>query len=109
MEPGEPPVETARRELQEEAGIVAGVLPYLPHPFNSTIIDGQPWVTLFLFTMLPLYSNRKLTVPPEPERCREWRWFPWFDLPSPLFAPLDYLVVASGHQDSNTGQRSLPG
>lgn len=28
----------------------------------------------------------------EPEKCEGWGWYDWFDLPTPLFWPLEKMV-----------------
>lgn len=91
MEFGEDPAITACREVEEETGLfLEEVEVYKPHPFNSTVIDGQHWVTLFF------QSNSPLGVPVlrEPDKCEKWDWHHLLssEVPSSLFPPLEKLL-----------------
>ena len=48
IEPGEDPIEAARRELEEETGLRPTIMRRCFVPYASAVFeDGQQWVTLF--------------------------------------------------------------
>jgi len=78
----------ARREVLEETGLSIDDL--RPGPFTNDrfLVDGLHYVTLFLVADAPSgVAERK-----EPDKCEEWRWFPWGALPRPLFLPVENLL-----------------
>ncbi len=88
LEFGESVHNCAVREVAEETGLVIGETspgPYISFTVNET---AQHYVTLFVETE-QVSGNAEVR---EPEKCREWMWFPWHVLPAPLFEPLAQLV-----------------
>ncbi len=88
MEFGESPVDCAERELLEETGLVASDLQM--GPFTNDIFEkeNKHYVTLFV---IATYSGGIAEVR-ESDRCKEWRWFEWDNLPKPLFLPIQNLI-----------------
>lgn len=97
VDPGEHPLDTAYRELQEEAGIAqprAGsfqeIFELQDVPWvNSVHQDedaGEQWVTLFFIAA----HNGDKPIVMEPEKNEGWCWFSIDDLPpdDELFLPL---------------------
>jgi len=82
------------REVEEETGLVAGR--------NFTLAGGKPvtftndffrkekkhYVT---FYMIADYHFGEPAIK-EPEKCEEWGWFYWGNLPKPLFTPVSNLI-----------------
>jgi hypothetical protein len=44
----------------------------------------------------------------EPEKCAEWAWFSWDDLPQPLFIPIQNLFK-QGYNPFDPGALHLAG
>ncbi|TAL50512.1 NUDIX domain-containing protein [Patescibacteria group bacterium] len=93
LEFGETWEECARRETREEVGIeiqnirLAGVV-------NNYQPDwGTHYITIF---MRADYASGDPRVC-EPEKCSGWEWFTWENLPTPLFAPVQSLLVQGYH------------
>ncbi len=96
LEFGESPLTCAARELLEETGLTADhweVGPYTNDIFEQ---EGKHYVTLFVLTQ---YSGGTPEVR-EPDRCQEWRWFQWNNLPAPLFLPIQNLLKQGFHIES---------
>ncbi len=94
---GESPIECAARELLEETGLVASdfrVGPYTNDLFPS---QGKHYVTLFV---IATFQGGTPDLR-EPEKCFEWRWFPWNALPSPLFLPIQHLIEQGFNLSTN--------
>jgi 8-oxo-dGTP diphosphatase len=85
-DPGESPEQTARRELQEEAGlVVAQMWPVGRWVYNRFEDEGVHYVTLF-YEVKPLDPASFVTR--EPEKCEGWAWWPLDALPGPLWPGL---------------------
>jgi 8-oxo-dGTP diphosphatase len=84
LEFGETVEDCARREVAEEAGIT--ICNVVPGGFtNDVFIDAEKhYVTLFVSAE---YESGTPTVM-EPEKCEQWQWFKWNELPAPLFMPI---------------------
>ena len=84
LEFGETVEHCARREVMEEAGI--SIRDIRPGGYtNDVFIDADKhYVTLFVTSE---YDSGTLKVM-EPDKCDQWRWFRWNDLPQPLFLPI---------------------
>ena len=85
VEPNEHLLKTARREVEEETGLLINPRPFIPMPYNNVIAGGQPWVTVYFFAQV--LPDAKAAVL-EPDKCEEWKWFYMDALPYPLFEPL---------------------
>ncbi len=74
----------ARREVEEETGIVVGEV--RPGPFTSDVFEREQkhYVTLFVIAHW-VSGEAELR---EPAKCAGWGWFDWAAPPEPLFAPL---------------------
>lgn len=88
LEFGEAIEECARREVREETGIT--IKNIRPGPFTNDIFaqEHKHYVTLFV---LAEYDAGTLEAR-EPDKCDEWGWFEWTDLPQPLFLPIRNLL-----------------
>lgn len=87
LEPGESPEDCAKREVQEETGLEISVPRRGPWSTDLFETEGRQYVTLFMVADAPAGEP---TIR-EPEKCAEWRWCDWADLPTPLFLPLGSL------------------
>jgi len=84
LEFGETVESCARREVEEEAGVL--IRNIMPCGFtNDVFIDAEKhYVTLFVCSE---YGSGEPAVM-EPDKCEQWRWFQWNSLPEPLFTPI---------------------
>ncbi|MFH1780289.1 MAG: NUDIX hydrolase [Candidatus Micrarchaeota archaeon] len=76
----------AVREVREEAGIE--VKNVRLGPFTNDFFPDSHYVTLFVVCD---YASGDVKVM-EPEKCSEWHWFSWSELPKPLFLPIENLL-----------------
>ena len=84
LEFGETVEACARREVSEEAGITIRNIAPCGYT-NDVFIDADKhYVTLFVSAD---YHAGELTVM-EPDKCEQWQWFRWQNLPDPLFLPI---------------------
>lgn len=82
LEFGESVEACAARELGEETGLLASE--FSPGPYANDLIEGRHYVTLFVVARGVSGEPQRC----EPQKCAEWRWCSWHELPRPLFAPL---------------------
>jgi 8-oxo-dGTP diphosphatase len=88
LEFGETIETCASRELMEETGIKA--LSFQLGPWTSDLIDeDKHYVTLFV--LVDQFEGEPRAL--EPHRCEKWEWFDWNALPSPLFTPIESLLL----------------
>lgn len=88
LEFGESVEACARRETEEETGLRLSDI--TPAPYTNDVMpsEGKHYVTVFVLAhALPGEAQRM-----EPNKCKEWRWFRWSELPENLFQPLKSLV-----------------
>ena len=87
LEFGETPETCARREVLEETGLTLDDLQ--PGPYTNDIFtaEGKHYITLF---MIADSSTGEPEVM-EPDKCLEWQWYRWDELPEPLFLPIRNL------------------
>lgn len=85
----ESPVKIADRELGQETGLKAYA--YKQGPIMTTYFEELHQVhrSMFIEAAVPTTEEPKLM---EPDKCKEWRWFDWDDLPPNLFPPFKQLV-----------------
>ena len=80
MEMNESPEECARRETREEAGIEIENLRFITIT-NDIHPVGTHYVTI---SYVADWKSGEVRVM-EPDKCAEWEWFSWDELPEPLF------------------------
>lgn len=78
----------AEREVLEETGMHIGLL--RPVGFTNDMFEqeNKHYVTLFFLTDESTSEPKIL----EPEKCLEWKWCAWDNLPQPLFLPLQNFL-----------------
>ncbi len=87
-EPGETDEETARRELDEETGLV-GAVPRVVGETMDSFPTGETWRTRWVQMEWVSGDPRVL----EPDEVDSWGWYSWDRLPAPLFLPMASLVA----------------
>ena len=88
LEYGETPEDCAKREAMEETGITLTNIrrgPYTNAVFEK---EGKHYVTLYIVADWKSGEAKVL----EPEKCEEWRWFEWNEMPRPLFKSIVPLL-----------------
>jgi 8-oxo-dGTP diphosphatase len=88
LEFGESIEHCAHRELAEETGLHAAALELGPYTNNVFQEVQEQYVTVFAIARGVDGSPKNL----EPNKCEGWFWFPWSELPTPLFPPLASLL-----------------
>ena len=88
LEFGETPEETATRECQEETGLTPVNLRFLTSSNDFFEKENKHYITL----AFEAYANSKEVKLLEPQKCEEWKWFSWNELPEPLFKPFQKIV-----------------
>ncbi len=78
----------ARREVFEETGLVIQHVEHAAVTNDIFTRENKHYVTLF---MLARYESGEPRLK-EPKKCAAWQWFPWDDLPAPLFLSLENLL-----------------
>jgi len=84
--------ECAKREALEETGIQIKNIRY--KTFTNDIFHGEQKHYVTLFVTAEYYAGEVELK--EPDKCDQWSWFSWDDLPEPRFLPLEHLL----HQTS---------
>jgi 8-oxo-dGTP diphosphatase len=85
---GETPQECAQREVWEEAGIEIKDLKLGSYTNDIFKKEGKHYITIFVIAQ---YKSGRVKIK-EPEKCEQWRWFTWNNLPQPLFLPIVNLL-----------------
>lgn len=78
----------ARREVMEETGLRITNLRVGPYTNDFYTKENKHYITLYI---LADYTRGQPSVV-EPKKCRQWQWFSWKDLPTPLFLPIQNLL-----------------
>ena len=79
-----------RREGREETGMDLTVIDEHPVAVTNDMFpeNDKHYVTLFFRATAAGQEPRVM----EPDKCEEWRWFYWQELPSNLFLPVQNLI-----------------
>lgn len=89
LEGGESFYDCARRETLEETGLEIKVIEEIPFATNDIFEkEDKHYVTVFVRANY-IGGEPKIM---EPEKCEEWRWFDWSNLPENLFVPIQNLI-----------------
>lgn len=105
LEPGEQPLDAAKRELAEETSLRLDVQPFHSVPYVAGLAGGEPWVTLFFVAQAQLFHKARLL---EPDKCEELKWSPWGCLPAPMFEPFEEMVRRYDHWMENHAESPCP-
>jgi 8-oxo-dGTP diphosphatase len=84
LEPFEEVEACAAREVEEETGLALRNLRRGPWTNDRFAAERRHYVTLFVLADAP----HGVPEVREPEKCAEWRWFAWDEMPEPLFLPI---------------------
>lgn len=85
LEVGERILDCARRETLEETGLEINNLRLSPYLTEDIFTDSNNHY-ISLFTIAD-YAGGEATVV-EPDKCAQWGWFSWNNLPKPYFIGL---------------------
>jgi len=88
MKFGEELHECAKREILEETGLKIKNLRLGTVVNNYSIRDRWHYTSI---CYIADYASGNVRVM-EPDRCLEWRWVKWNNLPKPLFAPMKTMI-----------------
>lgn len=88
LEFGESWEDCALREVEEEVGITINNLHFVTATNDIFQAEEKHYVTLFIKAD---YVSGEVTLK-EPEKCEQWDWFSWDNLPQPLFLPIENLL-----------------
>jgi 8-oxo-dGTP diphosphatase len=84
--------ERALKELEEETGlrdINVKMIDKIPCAVTEDLFhEGLHYITLYLRAQY-ISGNPRVT---EPNKCERWKWFPWDEMPIPLFQPVRNLI-----------------
>jgi len=88
LEFGEDIIDCARREVLEEVGIMINDI--RPGSYTNDYFEKEN-IHFVSIVVVAEYESGTVTVI-EPDKCSEWRWCEWDDMPQPLFLPMQNLV-----------------
>jgi 8-oxo-dGTP diphosphatase len=89
LEFGEQLEDAVRREVAEETGLAVTSVASAAFTNDVFRAEGKHYVTLFFRVEVGPGEPRVR----EPERCGQWAWFAWGDLPPNLFLAVRNLVA----------------
>ena len=76
------------RETFEEVGIKIKNISFSTATNDIFEKEGKHYITIF---MLAEYDSGEVKIM-EPDKCEQWKWFTWDNLPKPLFIPIQNLL-----------------
>lgn len=88
LEFNESPFDCARREVKEETGLNITNLEAGPWTNDLFTNENKHYITIYIASD---YFSGSLQVK-EPHKCKQWAWFSWDRLPSPIFLPIQNLL-----------------
>ena len=92
MEWGETIEHCAVRETLEECGLALKSVRQGPCVNVADMSNSYHYVVVFAIGE----ADKEAAINREPCKCEGWDWYPWADLPGPLFHPLK-LLQESGY------------
>ena len=79
--------ETAKRELKEETNLEIKTLTLGPYTEDFFEKEDKHYITIFVLADYVSGSPELM----EPDRCEEWLWFSWNEMPENVFLPIKNL------------------
>jgi len=95
LEYKETPFECAKRELFEEAALIAEKV--LMGPWSNDIFEEEKKHFVTLFMIVTEFKGEPKVL--EPDKCRMWKFFDFANLPKNLFMPLDNFLKRYSLED----------
>lgn len=95
LEYGETPIQCAKRELFEEAGLIANKV--IQGPWTNDVFEKEQKHYVTLFMIVTEFSGTLENK--EPDKCLGWGWYPIDNLPSPLFQTVQTCLENHSMQD----------
>ena len=86
----------AAREVFEETGLSIKNIQQAAFTNDLFKKENKHYITLFVTAE---FKAGDLQLK-EPEKCSEWKWFKWDELPRPLFLSLENLLIQRFRPDS---------
>ncbi len=86
LEFGESWEDCAKREVKEETGLELSSISFISATNDIMDDEKKHYITIF---MKGVATGDPLVC--EPEKCGEWGWFEWQNLPQPIFLPIQNL------------------
>lgn len=80
--------ECVKREVKEETSLNVANIHFDTITNDIFEEENKHYITIF---MVCDYESGKLTTM-EQDKCEEWKWFGWDNLPSPTFLPIQNLL-----------------
>ncbi len=93
LEFGESVAACAERETNEETGLTITNISQPAYTEDIFPEANQHYITLFVVADWESGEPERR----EPEKCAEWRWCEWEQLPRPLFLPIEHLIAQGFH------------
>ncbi|NOQ87940.1 MAG: NUDIX domain-containing protein [Gammaproteobacteria bacterium] len=88
LEADESVLACAQREVREETGLEIKNLRHLGFTNKSFVAGEKKYITLLVSCD---YSSGEAQVL-EADKCADWQWFDYRELPSPLFEPINLFL-----------------
>lgn len=105
LEWGESFEDCVAREATEETGMTVKNSKFVSATNDVMPADDKHYITVFMRVDEFVGEPRIL----EPEKCEEWRWVDWDELPENKFSPIDHLIEQGYHPDESmtAGERLI--
>lgn len=88
LENNETVIECAKREVLEETGLKVAALRHLGFTNESFDVGQKQYISLLVSCEYLSGTVKNL----EPDKCRQWQWFDYRQLPAPLFKPISLFM-----------------
>lgn len=88
LEFGESVEDSAKRETKEETGLM--IDSFEKSVFTNDVFEEENKHYVTLYAIAKISEGEPVVA--EPEKCEEWKWFDWDNLPNPLFVPIENLL-----------------
>lgn len=87
---GEEPIKCAIRELKEETNLDVNISGLKFIGFSNSVFDNEKHYITLIYEIKNFSGELKIM---EPDKCEEWKWFNYNNLPSKLFLPLKNFLL----------------